>query len=139
LREAEAGVRQALEELRGLARGLYPAALTEEGLAAALEALAEQAASPLVLRRLPEERFDPKVEAAAYFVVAETLQRSRPRRAAVDAVHVDGRLVVEIETDEEPPQELTDLEDRVGALDGRLLVEHARSGRTRIRAELPCG
>jgi signal transduction histidine kinase len=139
LEEAEAGVRQALEELRGLARGLYPAALTEEGLAAALEALAEQAASPLVLRRLPEERFDPKVEAAAYFVVAETLQRSRPRRAAVDAVHADGRLVVEIETDEEPPQELTDLEDRVGALDGRLLVEHARSGRTRIRAELPCG
>jgi hypothetical protein len=71
--------------------------------------------------------------------VAETLPRRRPRRAAVDAVHADGRLVVEIETDEEPPQELTDLEDRVGALDGRLLVEHARSGRTRIRAELPCG
>jgi signal transduction histidine kinase len=139
LEEAEAEVRQALEELRGLARGLYPAALTEEGLAAALEALAEQAASPLVLRRLPQERLEPSVEAAAYFVVAETLQRSRPRRAAVDAVHADGRLVVEVETDKQPPQELTDLEDRVGALDGRLFVEHGLSGATRIRAELPCG
>jgi signal transduction histidine kinase len=139
LKAAEAEVRQALEELRRLARGLYPAALTEEGLAAALEALAEQAASPLVLRRLPQQRFDPKVEAAAYFVVAETLQRSRPRRAAVEAAHADGRLIVEVETDKQPPQELTDLEDRVGALDGRLLIEHTLSGRTRIRAELPCG
>ena len=100
LREAEAGVRQALDELRGLASGLYPAALTEEGLGAALEALAEQAASPLMLRRLPQERLEPSVEAAAYFVVAVTLKRSRPRRAAVDTVHADGRLVVEVETDE---------------------------------------
>jgi signal transduction histidine kinase len=139
LREAEGGVRQALQELRGLARGLYPAALTEEGLGAALEALAEQAASPLMLRRLPQERLEPNVEAAAYFVVAEILKRSRPRRAAVDTVHVDGRLVVEVETDEQPPQELTDLEDRVGALDGRLLVQAAPEGGTHIRAELPCG
>jgi signal transduction histidine kinase len=139
LEEAEAEVRQALEELRELARGLYPAALTEEGLGAALEALAEQAASPLVLRRLPQERFDPKVEAAAYFVVTETLQRSRSRRAVVDTTHTDGRLIVEVETDKQPPQQLTDLEDRVGALGGRLFLEHARSGRTRIRAELPCG
>jgi signal transduction histidine kinase len=139
LEEAEAEVRQALEELRGLARGLYPAALTEEGLGAALEALAEQAASPLVLRRLPQERLEPNVEAAAYFVVAETLKRGRPRRAAVDASRADGRLVVEVETDEQPPGELTDLEDRVGALDGRLLVQVAPEGRTRIRVELPCG
>jgi signal transduction histidine kinase len=138
LREAEAEVRQALEELRGLARGLYPTALTEEGLGAALEALAEQAASPLMLRRLLQERLEPSVEAAAYFVVAKTLQRSQPRRAAVDTVHADGRLVVEVETDEEPPQELTDLEDRVGALNGRLLVQTAPQGGTRIRAELPC-
>ena len=139
LEEAEAEVRQALEELRGLARGLYPAALTEEGLGAALEALAEQAAGPLVLGRLPQERLEPNVEAAAYFVVAETLKRGRSRRASVDASRADGRLVVEVETDEQPPAELTDLEDRVGALDGRLLVQVAPEGRTRIRVELPCG
>jgi hypothetical protein len=91
-----------------------------------------------MLRRLPQERLEPSVEAAASFVVAETLKRSRPRRA-VDTVHADGRLIVEVETDEEPPQELTDLEDRVGALDGRLVIQAAPEGGTRIRAELPCG
>jgi signal transduction histidine kinase len=139
LKQAEAEVGQALAELRELAHGLYPAALTEEGLGAALAALAEQAASPLALGRLPQERFEPKVEAAAYFVVAETLKRSRPRRAAVDAAPADGRLVVEVQTDQQPPGELTDLEDRVGALDGRLLVRAAPGGGTRIRIELPCG
>jgi len=139
LEQAEAEVRQALGELRGLAHGLYPAALTEEGLGAALEALAEQASSPLALGPLPRERFDPKVEAAAYFVVAETLKRSGPGRAAVDAARGDGRLVLEIVTDQQPPQELTDLEDRVGALDGRLFVEHGLSGGTRIHLDLPCG
>jgi signal transduction histidine kinase len=138
LEEAEVEVRQTLAELRGLAHGLYPAALTEEGLGAALEALAEQMPSPLVLGQLPQERFEPKVEAAAYFVVAETLKRNRPRRAAVDAACADGRLVVDIETDQQPPQGLTDLEDRVGALDGRLLVQAMPQGGTRIRAELPC-
>jgi signal transduction histidine kinase len=139
LEQAEAEVRHALGELRGLAHGLYPAALTEEGLGAALEALADQTASPLALGPLPQERFDPKVEATAYFVVAETLKRTRPGRATVDAAREDGQLVLEIVTDQQPPQELTDLEDRVGALDGRLLIEHGLNGGTRIRAELPCG
>jgi signal transduction histidine kinase len=139
LEQAEAEVRQALAELRGLAHGLYPAALTEEGLGAALEALAEQASSPLALGPLPRERFDPKVEAAAYFVVAEILKRSRPGHAAVDAARGDGRLVLKIVTDQQPPQELTDLEDRVGALDGQLFVQPALRGETRIHVDLPCG
>ena len=139
LEEAEAEVRQALAELRELAHGLYPAALGEEGLGPALEALAEAGSSPLALGRLPKERLEPRVEAAAYFVIAETLKRSRPRRATVDATRANGRLVVEIQLDQGPPEELTDLEDRLGALDGRLLVQPARSGGTRVRAELPCG
>jgi signal transduction histidine kinase len=139
LEQAEAEVRQALAELRGLAHGLYPAALTEEGLGAALEALAEQAASPLALGPLPRERFDPKVEAAAYFVVAEILKRSGPGRVAVDAARGDGRLVLKIVTDQQPPRELTDLEDRIGALDGQLFVQPSPSGETRIHLDLPCG
>jgi signal transduction histidine kinase len=139
LEEAEAEVHQALAELRGLAHGLYPAALAEEGLGAALEALAEQASTPLALGPLPRERFEPKVEAAAYFVVVETLKRSRPGRAKVDAAQGDGWLVLELVTDQPPPQELTDLEDRVGALDGRLLAQPSPTGGADIRVELPCG
>jgi signal transduction histidine kinase len=139
LEEAEGEVRQALAELRGLAHGLYPAALAEEGLGAALEALAEQASTPLTLGPLPRERFEPQVEAAAYFVVAETLKRSRPGRAKVDAAQGDGWLVLELVTDQPPPQELTDLEDRVGALDGRLLAQPSPTGGAEIRVKLPCG
>jgi signal transduction histidine kinase len=138
LEQAEAEVRRALGELRGLAHGLYPAALTDEGLGAALEALAEQASTPLSLGPLPRERFAPNVEAAAYFVVAETLKRSRPRRARVDAARGHGRLVLELVIDQPPPQELTDLEDRVGALDGRLLAQPLPTGGARIQVDLPC-
>jgi signal transduction histidine kinase len=139
LEEAEGEVRQALAELRRLAHGLYPAALAEEGLGAALEALAEQVSTPLALGPLPRERLEPRVEAAAYFVVAETLKRSRPGRARVDAARADGRLVLELATDQPPPQELTDLEDRVGALNGRLLAQPSPTGGARIRVDLPCG
>jgi signal transduction histidine kinase len=139
LEDAEAELRQALVELRELAHGLYPAALVDEGLGPALEALAEAGPSPLALGRLPQERLEPRVEAAAYFVVAETLKRSRPQRASVDATRADGRLVIEVQLDQPPSGELTDLEDRLGALDGRLLVQAAASGGTHIRAELPCG
>src|SRR5204862_268097 len=61
---------RALEELRELARGIHPAVLTERGLEAALEALAERAPLPVSLDQMPAERLPAPVEAAAYFVVA---------------------------------------------------------------------
>jgi signal transduction histidine kinase len=63
----------ALEELRELARGIHPAILTDRGLGAAIQALAERAPLPVDLDRMPEDRLPAAVEAAAYFVVAESL------------------------------------------------------------------
>jgi signal transduction histidine kinase len=57
----------------------------------------------------------------------------------VGATRRDGRLVVEIERDGDAPDDLVDIQDRVGALDGRLEVLHEPGGRVRIRAEVPCG
>jgi signal transduction histidine kinase len=133
LDEAEAELREAVAELRKLAHGIHPAALSDEGLAAAVEALAE--ASPLRIAALPRARFSPAVETAAYLVVAEaaktgTARASAERRNAV--------LVVDVEAEAEP-EGLLDLEDRVGALDGNLTVERAPGGGVRIRAEIPCG
>src|SRR5829696_293322 len=71
LREAEAALRLAVEELRELAHGIFPAVLTDEGLAAAVEALAEEGRIPIRMGALPEGRFAPDVETAAYTVVAE--------------------------------------------------------------------
>jgi len=133
LHEVEAELRGAINELRDLAHGIHPAILSE-GLAAALEALAEETAAPLRIAALPRERFSPAVETAAYLVIAETV-RAGPSR--VSATRRDGVLVVDVETEAEPGS-LVDLEDRVGALDGTLAVTPAQGGRVRIRADIPC-
>jgi signal transduction histidine kinase len=133
LHEVEAELRGAINELRDLAHGIHPAILSE-GLAAALEALAEETAAPFRIAALPQERFSPAVETAAYLVIAETV-RAGPSR--VSATRRDGVLVVDVETEAEPGS-LVDLEDRVGALDGTLAVTPAQGGRVRIRADIPC-
>jgi signal transduction histidine kinase len=137
LEKAESELREALAELRELAHGIYPAALADEGLAAAVETLAEGSPVPIELGDLPEERLGEAVENAAYFVVAETLRRTRPSRARVDASRADTRLVIELEAHGALDEELIDLEDRVGALDGRLSA-HNDGTSLRLRAELPC-
>jgi signal transduction histidine kinase len=138
LDEADAELRETLAELRELAHGIFPAALADEGLAVAVETLAESSPGRIALRGLPEARLDGAVEAAAYFVIAETLRRARATSATVTARRRGDTLVVELEADAVPDEPLTDLEDRVGALDGTLEVVR-EEGRTRMRAELPCG
>ena len=63
----------ALAELRELARGLHPAVLADRGLAPALETLASRAPLPVSVEGVPEERLAEPLEAAVYFVVAESL------------------------------------------------------------------
>jgi signal transduction histidine kinase len=138
LDEAETELRAALAELRDLAHGIFPAALVDEGLAPAVEALAEQAAVALELRGLPEDRFDAAVEAAAYFLIAETVKRSGGARLLVGAERTNRHLLVELQSDRALSEDLTDLEDRIGALGGRVLIDHVDGG-VKVRAELPCG
>ncbi len=128
---AEAELRRALHELRELARGIYPAVLVDEGLATALEALAESGPAPIVIAPLPGGRFDPGVEAAVYFLVAEVARRGPMR---VRACRSDDRLLVEVDGAGDLDGDIVDLEDRIGALDGTLVVS-----RTTVRAEIPCG
>ena len=136
LEEAENELRQAAVELRELAHGIFPAVLADEGLAAALEALAEEGRVPIRLNGVPETRFDASVETAAYTLVAEAARRST-KPLAVGASASESRLVVEVETGEDG-LDLTALEDRVGALDGRLSLVPGKDGAITIRAELPC-
>jgi signal transduction histidine kinase len=137
--KAEGELRAALAELRDLAHGIFPAALADDGLAAALETLAETSASAIEIHALTEARVDQAVEAAAYFVVSETLRRTRAPRAKLTVSRVGDRLVVELDSEggvaEEP---LIDLEDRVGAVGGTLEIAR-NDNRLRLRAELPCG
>jgi signal transduction histidine kinase len=128
--ESELGV--ALAELRELAHGLFPMVLTNEGLGAALEVLAEQTPR-LLTGALPDGRFTGPVESAAYFVVSEALRRAPSGDVTVNARRDDGRLVVDVRAETELTGEPTAIEDRVGALGGALIAD----GR-HLRAELPC-
>jgi signal transduction histidine kinase len=145
---AEEELRLAIEQLRELAQGIYPAVLADEGLAAAIEALAERSSIPIQIVAIPEERFPNQVEAAAYFLVSEATGGVAALTAASGAtvdVRRDGdRLLVEVAEDgmadsDSVEARLTDLTDRVGALDGRLLIEHFSGRGITIRAEIPCG
>lgn len=138
LDEAEVGLRTAIADLRQLAHGIFPAVLADEGFSAAVEALAEEARIPIRIRGLPEGRFAPPVESAAYTVVAE-LAKISTSTVVVGAERSGDVLTVEVETDDlRDGLELVELEDRVGALDGRLTVQPGTDGRVTIRAELPC-
>ncbi len=137
LDQAEDELRGALADLRELAQGIFPVLLAEEGLSAAVEALAEAVPVPLEITALPDERLGFSVEAAAYFVVSETVRQAAASTLKISAARCEGRLVVEVEGDN-MPAEITGLQDRVAALDGSVTVVPAPGGRATIRAEIPC-
>ncbi|MCC6420713.1 MAG: hypothetical protein IT429_20940 [Gemmataceae bacterium] len=85
--DAAAGqVRDALAELRDLARGMHPTVLTEAGLGPALAALARRSPVPVRVDGIPTARLSPEVEAAAYFVVSEGLANVAKHAPEADAV-----------------------------------------------------
>jgi signal transduction histidine kinase len=135
------------EELRELVRGVYPALLCEEGLAAALESLALRNPFPIELDVL-EGRLPARVEATAYFVTCEGLanvtKHAQATKASVCVARLDGLLAVEIADDgvggarRLENSGLSGLADRVEALGGTLQVESPAGGGTRLVAEIPC-
>ncbi len=148
---ARAGLTAALAEVRGLARGIHPAALSQGGLASGLRALA--AGSDDVLLELDAgvaggRRFPAAVESTAYFVVAELVAnavRHAGGRARVRVVAGPDTLSVTVEDDGaggatvRPGGGLAGLEDRVRALGGVLAVDSPAGGGTTVHALLPAG
>ena len=136
-----------LEELRELARGIHPAILTDRGLTPALEALATRATLPVEVNGLPPERLPEAIEAAAFYVVSESLTNiakyASASRARVELARDDGLLVVEVSDDGVGGADvgkgsgLRGLADRVEALGGRLRVSSEPGQGTTVRAELP--
>jgi signal transduction histidine kinase len=127
----------ALSELRELAEGIYPAILTEAGLATAVATLADAAPLPVELGELTPDRYPAAVERTAYYTVEEAIHDAAARGASfvsVSARRAGERLVVTVEDDGAervaPP---THMADRVGALRGVL-----DAGPKTLRAELPC-
>ncbi len=134
-------------ELRELARGIHPAVLTERGLAPAIETLASRATVPVEIVAMPDERLPPVVEATAYFTVSEALTNvakyANASHATVRVANGDDRLVVEVSDDGVGGAQagtgsgLAGLADRVGAVDGELVVTSPPGEGTLVRAVLP--
>ena len=137
----------ALDELRELARGLHPAVLTDRGLRAAVESLAERVPVPVEIVDVPVERLPEPVEAAAYYLIAEALTNvakyAGASTARVSVSSRNGSVVVEVADDgiggADPADGsgLQGLEDRVEALGGTLAVESPAGAGTSVRAEIP--
>ncbi|WP_157873119.1 sensor histidine kinase, partial [Streptomyces neyagawaensis] len=103
LAAASAHLTEVLHELRALAEGIHPPALAEQGLAAAVEVLAERAPLPVV-PDIPDRRLPEHLERTAYFIVTEALSNVYKHAEATEArVRVDdgagGLLVIEVTDD----------------------------------------
>jgi signal transduction histidine kinase len=141
-------LRLALEELRELARGIHPAVLTDRGLGAAIAGLASRFPLPVQILTTPLARLPTAVEAAAYFVVSESLaniaKSAGASHATVRVARQNGMAVVEVHDDGcggasmENGSGLRGLADRLAGLDGRLEVVSPPGGGTTVRARIPC-
>lgn len=147
LDEVSSELNQAMQELRELARGIHPAILTQEGLEAAVESLAERSPCPVELTSELHGRLPPPVEATAYFVVSEALAnvaKYAHARSASVALQEAGDVVRVVVTDDGcggaskyAGSGISGLQDRVAALGGTLDVQSPRGAGTRVTAEIP--
>jgi signal transduction histidine kinase len=146
LDDASAELARATEELRELARGIHPAVLSDRGLEAAVEALANRAPIPVRIESSLDGRLPAPAESAAYFVVAEALtnvvRHSGADRAEIEIRRHDGHLFVEVRDNgaggaNPTGSGLRGLADRVAALDGGFEVKGPPGGGTVVRADIP--
>jgi signal transduction histidine kinase len=148
LARAKNEVAASLEELRDVARGIYPAVLSGHGLAVALESLAVRAGVPVEVVIDFADRLPPAVEVAAYYVVSEALTNIDKHAHATSAVvrvsRTETCLVVDVVDDgvgrarAEKGSGLRGLADRVETLGGSFWTTTPAAGGTRVHAEIPC-
>jgi len=147
LDKAHSASKEAITEMRQVARGIHPPVLTDRGLDAALSALAARSPVPVEVHVDVPVRPSPTVEAIAYFCVSEALtnvaKHSRATAARVDVRNAAGRLEVHVSdngvggADEAGGTGLHGLSDRVRAVDGSIEVTSPPGGPTVIVVSLP--
>jgi signal transduction histidine kinase len=148
--DLNAALQAAITELRELVQGVMPAALTERGLYAAAQELADRAPIPIELTIDPDGApLPPPVETTGYFVLSEALanalKHSHAHELIVRLAQTNGALRIEICDDgvggASPPggSGMRGMADRVEAIGGRLTIDSPAGRGTSVVAELPCG
>ena len=133
---------ETIDGLRRLARGLHQSVLTEAGLSAALEALADEAPIPVAIDAPDDARYPASTEAAAWRLASRLIAMAH-RAGAHDILvrlgEVEGHLVVTIVIVGMPDVlDIVGLDDHVGAAGGDLASSWSDQGEMTVRAELPC-
>ncbi len=151
LTQIDAEIQTALDDLRDLARGIYPPLLIDEGLAAALDAQARRSPLPTTVRADGLGRYPPEVEAAVYFSCLEALQNvakyAEASSATVILAQSNGHLTFEVVDDGrgfDPATERTGtglqgIADRLGALHGEVTIRSEPGAGTRVRGRIEVG
>jgi signal transduction histidine kinase len=149
LEEIQHDLTDALENLRDLARGIYPPLLADEGLGAALTAQARKSPIPVSVDVGGTSRYDPEIEATVYFSVLEALQNVAKYADATSArvtLRANGRELTFSVTDDGRGFDvatvargsgLQGIADRLSAVGGSLDVTTAPGRGTSVRGSIP--
>jgi signal transduction histidine kinase len=142
-------VEDALDEVRSLARGIYPAPLADRGLVEALRSAALRSVLPTTVLAAGVRRYPRDIESAAYFCCLEAMQNAAKHAHEAAALVVelsdDGDLRFEVRDDGAGFDPLTvtggvgftSMRDRVAAVGGEVTI-HSRPGHgTRVSARIP--
>jgi signal transduction histidine kinase len=142
---------ETLEDLRDLARGIYPPLLADQGLVPALEAQARKGAVPTTISAEGLGRYGQEVESAVYFCCLEALNNvakyADASRASVHLLASNGSLTFRVtddgrgfETSSIPRGTgIQGMRDRVDAIGGALTVESAPGRGTEVAGSVPVG
>jgi signal transduction histidine kinase len=148
LQQVESEVTEALEDLRDLARGIYPPLLADKGLVAALQGQARKSPIPVRIEADAIGRYSQDLEAAVYFCVLEALQNvakyARGTQAVVRLTAAGGRLAFEVEDDGAGYDTsktsygtgLQGMADRLAALGGDVAVTSVPGHGTRVHGRV---
>jgi signal transduction histidine kinase len=135
-------VTEALDEIRSLARGVYPSRLAERGLGEALRAAALNAPIATTVRPDGLGRYPEEIESAVYFSVIEALQNASKHAHGATRIAISlsangvGELHFEVLDDgagfdPEAGSEgagIANIRDRIAAVGGSVKITSAESG-----------
>ena len=149
LSNLQAEANEALENLRDLARGIYPPLLADRGLPAALEAQARKSPVPVDVRAQGVERYPPEIESAIYFCCLEALQNvakyADASLASLELSQADGHLTFRVTDDGRGfdgtvtsySTGLQGMTDRLEAIGGTLEVSSSPGHGTTVVGRVP--
>lgn len=140
----------AIDELRELAQGMYPARLREIGLARALHGVARRSSTPIEIRDTSSSEIDGSTKVALYFVCVEAIQNATKHGSADTTITIsiteeDDDIVVVVMDDgpgfdtgdHTESRGLLNMADRLGAIDGDLSIRSGSGTGTTVTARVP--